>query len=641
MLRFSMLFAVALGLAGGGAAEITVSIAPDQPIPHVYVDDVLVLELRSSTDMEAEVLVTIQDPSGAEETAVDETFVLRAQGVRWIPLEDVAGPRGRYVARVRIDADGDLKESSHAFCRIDRPVTMARPPVGATYGVPDRYVLMAMRDLPLGKVCFPADHRELDALIEAAHRIGIGVGVFVDLAVTSPETARTLIGEHGEWVQHWAVAPDQALDEVAAVAAAFQGHGAQAPFALVADSPEALVDSLNAMAGRAVPAIAYRDDAPSGEALSAFKQAAQRSGHERLPLHVLGRGIAGEGPDHGAELIQNLLTFTAYGVTQADIDGELLFSENDVSEAYVFLSAFARRITRAVPIGPLHVSSPFRAFVFRLDGDWLIAAWSEGEEGELDVRVGDATVRELADVSNNPLPLPEVADGTASLTLTHEPVYMIGEGGNIMAVTARRMMQSTAQAFVSNEAHAALLPEQVAEIFDIMRENEPLRIDRSQFLALLPMFPLLEAKWHTGIVPGEVAVPAMRALSDIIRHAAVIEQDSGEPFVQPLQDTLATCAEFQQDFLLREEAPPETRGRANWLMGEVSRLVAEAKALDAIGRTIEANAVASLAQWRAHSLNATLTYVPRPSDAGDADAFDEDAPPEEDGAETEEDTTGA
>ena len=384
---------------------------------------------------------------------------------------------------------------------------------------------------------------------------------------------------------------------------------------------EALGALLSANAGHPVSTIVLRKDAPSPEDLAAFEHAAQAAGHERLPIHVLGRGIAGDGPDAAARLVRNLLVFASCGVAEADIDGALLFHERDVTEAYVFLSALARRLAGAVPIGVLDAPAPYRAVVFRIGDSWLIAAWSEGEAGNLTIPTGDATILEFADASNNPLDPPAVSDGAVSLALTPAPVYLRGEGGAVLAATARRMMQSAAADFAANKAYAALLPEQVADIFAIMRKATPPRIDRSQFLALLPMFPLLEAQWHSGNVPRDVAVPAMSALSDIIRHAAVIEQAFGEPFVQPLQDTLATCAEFQQDFLTRAEAPPETRARADWLLAEVTRLVGEAKHLNDTGRTIEANAVASLAKWRAHALNATLTYVaPASEDAPEAEA---------------------
>ena len=621
MMRFIAVLVAASGLAAVAPAEFAVTIAPDQPIPHVYVDDVLVLEIASDRDVAAHVRVAISDAAGAEEPALDSDMPLRAQGIRWIPLENVALRRGRYIARVTIEAGGETSESAHPFCRIDRPASVQAPPVGATIDTPEPYAMLAMRDLPLHKVCFAANSPELATLVEAAVQSGLSPAIIVDLAVTPPEAVAGLLDTYAPRVAHWAVHPGDAPGALASAAAVFAGREPPVTFPWIADTPEALGALLSANAGHPVSTIVLRKDAPSPEDLAAFEHAAQAAGHERLPIHVLGRGIAGDGPDAAARLVRNLLVFASCGVAEADIDGALLFHERDVTEAYVFLSALARRLAGAVPIGVLDAPAPYRAVVFRIGDSWLIAAWSEGEAGNLTIPTGDATILEFADASNNPLDLPAVSDGAVSLALTPAPVYLRGEGGAVLAATARRMMQSAAADFAANKAYAALLPEQVADIFAIMRKATPPRIDRSQFLALLPMFPLLEAQWHSGNVPRDVAVPAMSALSDIIRHAAVIEQAFGEPFVQPLQDTLATCAEFQQDFLTRAEAPPETRARADWLLAEVTRLVGEAKHLNDTGRTIEANAVASLAKWRAHALNATLTYVaPASEDAPEAEA---------------------
>lgn len=628
MMRFSATFVVWVTFAAGGLAQIAVTIAPDQPVPHVYMDDVLVLELRSEQDVNAHVRVVIRDHTGAEENALDSAFPLKARGIRWVPLENVAQRRGRYLAQVTVEAAGETYESSHPFCRVDRPASMLPPPVGAMLDSPEPHALLAMRDLPLGKVGFSAANPGLEALIEAANGVGLDAAVTVDLAETPPEQAAALPAKYGSRVAHWGIAPGEALDAFETVAAAFVGREPLVPFSLVADTPEALGALLNAGAGGPASAITLRNDAPSAEELAAFDRAAQTAGYERLPLHVLGRGIAEDGPDAAAHLVRNLIVCASSGVVQADIDGHMLFHEQEVTEGYVFLSAMARRLAGAVPVGVLDAPAPLRTLVFRVDNAWLITAWSEGESGELTIPLGDATVLEFADASNNPLAPPEMTDGAVSLSLTSDPVYLLGEDGNIMAATARRMMQIAAEGFAANEAYAALLPEQVLDIFEIMRKAEPPRIERAQFLALLPMFPLLEAKWHTGMVSREVAVPALRALSEIIRHAAVIEQASGEPFVQPLPDTLATCAEFQQDFLTRAETPPETRERADWLLAEVTRLVAEAKQLDTIDRTIEANAIASLAKWRARSLNATLTFEPAP-----APPAEEAAPENDDAAE--------
>ncbi len=621
MMRFIAMIAAAAGLAAGVSAEFTVSIAPDQPIPHVYVDDVLVLEIASEHDVTARVQVAILEPAGTEDPVLDAEMPLRARGIRWIPLERAALRRGRYVARVTIEANEKTTESMHPFCRIDRPVPILAPPVGATIDAPEPYAMLAMRDLPLYTVCFAADNPELGTLIDTAVQSGLRPVIVVDLAATSPDTLAGLLESYGSRIAHWTVRSGGAADVQELAAALFAEHEPAVAVSWAAATPEELGALLHASAGQPVSAVVFQHNEPAAEDLAAFELAAQTAGYEGLPLHILGRGIEEDGPDAAARLARNLITFAAKGAAEVNIDSALLFRDHEVTEAYVFVSALVRCLAGAVPIGMLDAPAPYRAVVFRQGDSWLLAAWSEGKEGSLSIPIGDAVLHELADASNNPLELPVVAEEAVSLALSAAPVYLRGEGGTVLASTARRMMQNAAADFAANPAYAALLPEQVAEIFAIMKKAEPPRIERSQFLALLPMFPLLEAQWHSGKVPQEIAVPAMSALSDIIRQAAVIEQGFDEPFVQPLQDTLATCAEFQQDFLTRAEAPPETRTRADWLLAEVTRLAEEAKDLNEANRATEANAIASLAKWRAHALNATLNYAaPTEEDAAESDS---------------------
>ena len=131
------------------------------------------------------------------------------------------------------------------------------------------------------------------------------------------------------------------------------------------------------------------------------------------------------------------------------------------------------------------------------------------------------------------------------------------------------------------------------------------------------MFPVLEQKWHEGTIPREAAAPAMASLSRLARGLCVVEQDSGEPFIEILQDTIARCGDYQSRYLTSTSGSADKHERADWLLAEVARLTAEAKELADGGRGIEAVGVASLAEWRARSLefarNAAPLGAPEPT----------------------------
>jgi len=116
-------------------------------------------------------------------------------------------------------------------------------------------------------------------------------------------------------------------------------------------------------------------------------------------------------------------------------------------------------------------------------------------------------------------------------------------------------------------------------------------------------------------------------LSDISKTMAIIEEDRGEVFLEPLSDTLARTEESQSLYLTGSAGTAKSRERGDWILAEVRRLVEEAEGLDLCGRKIEAGAVAALAEVRGQCLKSaaqaeiveeTPGLVPVPAPAPEA-----------------------
>jgi hypothetical protein len=196
-------------------------------------------------------------------------------------------------------------------------------------------------------------------------------------------------------------------------------------------------------------------------------------------------------------------------------------------------------------------------------------------------------------------------------------MYVSGKGGPLLATVARASARKEAEAFTKNPGFQKKLPPEFLELVKPIAAANFSRVDRVSFFALLRMFPVLEQKWHDGTLPRDIAVPAMASLSRLLRNLCVIEQDSNEPFIELLQDTIARCGDYQSQYLTSTGGSAEKHERADWLLAEVARLTAEAKALADNDRAIEAAGVASLAEWRARSLefarNAAPLGAPEPA----------------------------
>jgi hypothetical protein len=150
----------------------------------------------------------------------------------------------------------------------------------------------------------------------------------------------------------------------------------------------------------------------------------------------------------------------------------------------------------------------------------------------------------------------------------------------------------------------------------VLASLEPVRLydsgsqARFSFLGLIRTLPELEAAWHRGELPRASAVPAIAALARTARALCALEQERGEPFLEPLHETLARCAEFQSLYLTGTASARGPQERADWILDEVGRLMEEARELAAAGRGIEADAVAALAEWRARALQYAADAAP-------------------------------
>ena len=307
----------------------------------------------------------------------------------------------------------------------------------------------------------------------------------------------------------------------------------------------------------------------------------------------------------------------ANDVAQTDIDASLVYKDGEFGSGYVMLSAYARRLDRGVYVGKLAVGSGGgQAHAFRIDDSWCVVFWGPESRADVTLDVGDATDLSLADVYNNPLSPPVVVDGSLRMDAGPTPAFLSGRGGPVLNNAARQAAKREAEAFAADEAVTAELPSDLAAIVAKVARNNGSRLDRPEFFALVRAFPYLERQWHSGQISQASAVAAMAGLSRLTRHLCVVEQESGEKFIEPLQDTLGRCSQFESLYLTQSRATNGQEVRGDWLLSEVDRLVAEAEALDRVGRSIEANALATMAEWRARSLEFAADAVPpEPIDA--------------------------
>ncbi len=624
---------IALLCAAGMPIDVTV--APDQPVPYVFSDEPLIVEVTAREAVSGELFVEVSGMETPSQTYAAGPLDLSPGGVRWTAISDLPAERGRFVARILLETEKGRHVQERVFSRIGRPRPGAPPPLGAHLETFTHSQLWALSGIPVRTVRLDGAASGVESKIEAAREAGLSVVVGFNGAegdAAALERAAFLGREFGAHVSRWEIGPEVEPATFTAIAEALRQSGARGGVALVAASEEG-VESFLRNHGNGVAGVVIAQDAPHRRVIGAFRAAIERAGYEGMPLHVLGTGLPNPEEDgysgpRGPRLVRQLILNTAAGAAGVHLYMPTIFEDGVFQEGYVHLSAMAQWLQQMVYVGELDYPHPVYAQVFRpapegdlrgrlepgpesggelgTTADWLVVVWSAEASQDLAVPTGGAEILALTDGRNNAQSAPSLENGAVQIRIGTEPRYLLGRGGDVLRLAARQTARSEAQAFVDSEAFQDEFPSEFMDLVEsIAQGGHPGRLE---FFSLLRMFPHLEEQWRGGGLSRSVAIPAMASLQRIVRSVCILEEERGEAFLEPLEDMLETASEYQSRYLTGSGGAAD--GRGNWLVNEVGRLSTNARRLAAQGRPIEAAAVAALAEYRGRALEHTLLEPP-------------------------------
>ncbi|HNR30087.1 MAG TPA: LysM peptidoglycan-binding domain-containing protein [Candidatus Hydrogenedentes bacterium] len=570
------------------AVSVEVDLAPDQPLHFVYVDDPLIVELRSDTDVEATVQLTARRADrDTGTTAAVGPVRLPAHGVYWWAAPDLPAERGFYAVDILVETPSGPVEARQHFCRVDRGGALSLP-LWAQADTADPHELLALKSI--GVNALRLDASQADFVEQAAAAIAQGLGVIAAVDTQAVPDAAEFFKQSGAITPvRWEVRAPSA-EALAAFADALRKAGSAAPIAAVvrADNAASLLSPNTAVHIREM---VVDGGAASWEQVQEITYAARRTGHERWRLHA-----APSGPEP-LPLAFELLAHMAVGYSGVGFAIERAYNGRP-GEDFAALSGLASELEARDPVGPLSLAQGVQGLVFRNCDRWLIVLRAD-RDAEVRVPVGAARDLRLLDTYHNDLPVPAIKDGHVAIALATQPVYLRGSGGIVISAAARNHVVRQARAFAARPAFKERLPQPLMQRIGEIAAEKKDATGRANFLFLLRAFPYIEEAWHDGGLPKDVAAPALGGLADLLRTLSILQEDTKEPFVAPLANQLEKCAEYRALYLTGSEA----RERGEWLLEEVLRLMNEAEALADAGRAIEANAVASIAEWRARTLD--------------------------------------
>lgn len=584
------------------AAQIQVELAPDQPVPHVYVDDPLILELSSAQPAHARVTVEAAPDFGGDPATLDlGPLDLNSNATLWRVLDGLPALRGRYALTTRIDTgDGTPRDVKGMYCRIDRPIEGSALPLLAELAYSDSAAL-ACKAIGVRAVRLHATPDTGEAIATAA-AAGFSVTVSLDAAMAGH--CDKLVRGQGAHVAAWELAPGAQLELVAEMAKTLRQAGSRAPI-FVALQDAALIEPLLAAGlGALLEGVVYEAAWADLKQLAALRASAEAHGYEHLHLVA---GVSGEeaaAADAG-RLAPDLAALL--GQTEGVALGTTLLYSDTFGPGYVYAGAFNQRLGNQDYVGRMALPEGVESRVFRQGAGWTAVLWATAGPREESVAVGSASGLARYDARNNPLPVAEIKEGVLAVDVTPEPQFLTGTGGAIVGLAAQAEVAHEAAVLLASEDLKKALPDELHA--SIGKFAVPGGHTRTDFFNLLKAFPTIEELWHAAKMPRRVAVPALAGLHRLALRLAIVEQERNEPFIEPLQTILANCGQ-RLSLYLTSSATSAVHERSDWLLEEINALTLKAEALSKEGRTIEANALANLAEWRARALESASRSLP-------------------------------
>jgi LysM repeat protein len=587
-------------------ADVQMTLAPDQPLAYVYVDDPLIVELVSPEETTARVRLRIQGADRPDATEISlGDLQLPAHAPRWCAVKEAPHARGVYTVEATIEIRDTVQKKSARFCRVDRAAAHRPLPFYVTAGEDcDTRFLLALKSVGLTTLRIDAGREDFTARAKLAADLGLSVVAHVGQRAYAPVGA-LLAGLNGKGPVpvRWEV-------EYGGDRASFTGFvdtvlksAGNAPMAVVVADRAALEKYFSECADAPVwqCVLSGRELAAPSE-VAAVRMLALRHGHEGWKVNVLAQGGAPpEGVKGARGLVKRSMELLAAGASSIGVDAQAVYTGGELCDTAGYLNGMAVRLDSVEFAGSLPLADGVTSLLFRREGRWLAALWA-GDETDVSIALDGVVNPELTDGLGNPAENSELRDSTLALKAGPAPMYLSGVGGVVPGKAAQKKAVEIAGNILANTELSSALPAPLRDLIKAIQGDVSGAASRGRFLELVGYLPKLEEQWHAGQMPLQTAVPAMSAIADLLRSLCLVEDDRGEPFLQPMSDTVARCEELQSLYLTGSPAHADERLRGEWLLREVRRLVDEAEALERGGRRVEASAVATLAKGRAEGL---------------------------------------
>ena len=542
-----------------------VRLAPDQPLPYVFGDEPIIVEFLGDEHLDFDVMIlygTGLFPSNSHGLG---PIALRAGQPYWTTTNLEPVRFGPYTITLNLQWPTGSQEYDFRLQRIRRPdVSDPLPMMMHIPSLPGPWERIC-RVLPAQRVSIDSDHPDLERLMTAFTREGLFVRLMLRDGGVSlpPELAPASIaipakGSAPAWAQE---------------ARRLRAQFASSRVVLERPAPEFLLALLRMGEIDLINAVCVESPA----SLIENRDVAEYQGYENLAFSVY---------VNSATRIREAADAWNAGAYVAEVSLDGLWSDDELTAEFGALNALIHLYDRT-RIAGRYSEGDIETVLFREIAPDLMGQW----KAPLDPSEDLASATQYADENGNlhVQPPPDLA-------------FALGVNTDILLDAISHEIRSEAINLRDRTAGTAVLSDDFRRAIHHLAECDGTQSMRAEFFALLRTLPVLEGAWHGGTLRKSEAVPAIASLERLVLRLAAFEQTLGIPFVEPLEETLDRCAEQQALYLTATVLPGASPERGERLMMHISSLITQARTLHGQGRTIEADAVAALAEWRARSL---------------------------------------
>lgn len=578
-------------------AGIEITVSPDQPLAYSYVDDPLIVEVRGDTAMVADVQVSLTPAAGGD--TIQRVFPEASLGPavnRWCAVKDLPPIRGRWDLTVRAGAGDDAPVREATVYRIDRRAGAYEHPLYAWGDNLDRDTLLALRSVAVDRVRIPADHPDIRGLLDALEDLEMRAIVVLESVADAPATAARLTAPSCGAIARWEMpATPETAGALPEAIETIRSLSCSLPVSLRVADPAVLADVLGGLDADALDHLVIAGGEAGAAGLDAVRTAMTALGVESPVLEYI---HTGGDPEAFPPAFFEART---RGALRVGFPAGLVMQDGVLRPGLAYVNGLARAIAPVDFAGRLPQDGPVQARLFAEGADWTLASWSDGS-GELSLPWSADHPLRLLDGWSNARDAAAPEGDTWASPATREIQFVQGEGGPVLMAALVAEVERDARRLLARVDLEEAWPESTRETLEEVGASPLSDQSRVHFFTLLRAFPEIEERWHAGRIARPGAVAALAGLSDLARTLCRLEAARGATFLEPLQDTLARCEEYQSRYLTGSTTTPQARARGDWLVEEVRRLMDEVESLRAAGAKIEADAVAALAEWRARGL---------------------------------------